>query len=57
MSSAPTFTAAGPPFEIKDAYEAAIARGLEIRGVVLPGTRDLTHPVDLLEENFPYLIR
>ena len=47
---------AGPPFEIKDAYEAAIAGGLEIGGVVVPGTRDLTHPVDLLEENFPYLI-
>ena len=45
----------GPPFEIKDAYERAIAAGLEVRGVVLPGTRDLTHPVDLVQQNFPYL--
>jgi NDP-sugar pyrophosphorylase family protein len=45
----------GPPFEIKDAYERAIAAGLEVRGVVVPGTRDLTHPVDLVKENFPYL--
>jgi NDP-sugar pyrophosphorylase family protein len=45
----------GPPFELKDAYERAIAAGLEVRGVVVPGTRDLTHPVDLVQENFPYL--
>jgi glucose-1-phosphate thymidylyltransferase len=45
----------GPPFEIKDAYERAIEVGLEVRGVVVPGTRDLTHPVDLVQENFPYL--
>jgi GTP:adenosylcobinamide-phosphate guanylyltransferase len=45
----------GPPFELKDAYERALALGLEVRGVVLPGTRDLTHPVDLMAENFPYL--
>jgi hypothetical protein len=45
----------GPPFELKDAYERAIANGLEVRGVVLPGTRDLTRPVDLITENFSYL--
>ena len=45
----------GPPFEIKDAYERAIDAGLEVRGAVVPGTRDLTHPVDLVLENFPYL--
>lgn len=45
----------GPPFEIKDAYERAIEAGLEVRGVVVPGTRDLTHPVDLVQGNFPYL--
>jgi hypothetical protein len=45
----------GPPFELKDAYERALQLGLEVRGVVLPGTRDLTHPVDLITENFPYL--
>ena len=36
-------------------YQSALAAGLEVRGVVLPGTRDLTHPVDLITENFPYL--
>ena len=45
----------GPPFELKDAYERALDRGLDVRGVILPGTRDLTDPLDLLEENFPYL--
>ncbi len=45
----------GPPFEFKDAYERAIERGLEVRGVLVAGTRDLTHPVDLVQENFPYL--
>jgi bifunctional UDP-N-acetylglucosamine pyrophosphorylase/glucosamine-1-phosphate N-acetyltransferase len=45
----------GPPFELKDAYERALECGLEVRGVVLPGTRDLTHPVDLVTENFSYL--
>jgi GTP:adenosylcobinamide-phosphate guanylyltransferase len=47
----------GPPFELKDAYERAVERGLEVRGVVLPGTRDLTHPVDLVTENFSYLTK
>jgi NDP-sugar pyrophosphorylase family protein len=45
----------GPPFELKDAYERAIAAGLEVRGVIVPGTRDLTHPVDLVRENVSYL--
>jgi dTDP-glucose pyrophosphorylase len=45
----------GPPYEIKDAYERALGQGLHVRGVVLPGTRDLTHPVDLIQENFLYL--
>jgi UDP-N-acetylglucosamine diphosphorylase / glucose-1-phosphate thymidylyltransferase / UDP-N-acetylgalactosamine diphosphorylase / glucosamine-1-phosphate N-acetyltransferase / galactosamine-1-phosphate N-acetyltransferase len=45
----------GPPFELKDVYERAIERGFEVRGVVLPGTRDLTRPVDLITENFSYL--
>jgi hypothetical protein len=45
----------GPPFELKDAYERAIASGVEVRGVVLPGTRDVTYPVDLITGNFPYL--
>jgi GTP:adenosylcobinamide-phosphate guanylyltransferase len=41
----------GPPFELADAF----ARAPHVRGVVVAGTRDLTHPVDLIRENFPYL--
>jgi len=47
----------GPPYELADAFGRALASGLEVRGVVVPGTRDLTHVVDLIEENFPYLSR
>jgi GTP:adenosylcobinamide-phosphate guanylyltransferase len=42
---------AGPPYELADAY----ARAADVRGVVVAGTRDLTHPVDLIRQNFPYL--
>jgi CTP:molybdopterin cytidylyltransferase MocA len=45
----------GPPYELADLYTRALDAGLEVRGVVVPGTRDLTHPVDLVRENFPYL--
>ena len=41
----------GPPFELADAF----ARAADVRGVVVAGTRDLTHPVDLIGANFPYL--
>jgi GTP:adenosylcobinamide-phosphate guanylyltransferase len=41
----------GPPFELADAF----ARAADVRGVVVAGTRDLTHPVDLIRANFPYL--
>jgi glucose-1-phosphate thymidylyltransferase len=45
----------GPPYELGDAYANAIAAGLRIAGVEIGKTRDLTHPVDLVRENFPYL--
>jgi NDP-sugar pyrophosphorylase family protein len=45
----------GPPYELKDAYQPAIAAGLTIVGVEIGKTRDLTDPLDLVEENFPYL--
>jgi len=45
----------GPPFELADAVERAIGEGLEIAGIEIGKTRDLTHPVDLMQENFPYL--
>ena len=41
----------GPPYELADVY----ARTGDVRGVVVAGTRDLTHPVDLIRQNFPYL--
>jgi dTDP-glucose pyrophosphorylase len=47
----------GPPYELKDAYQPAIAAGLAIVGVEIGKTRDLTDPLDLVEENFPYLMR
>lgn len=45
----------GPPFQLADAVERGFAHGLRIAGIEIGPTRDLTHPVDLLEENFPYL--
>jgi NDP-sugar pyrophosphorylase family protein len=45
----------GPPFELAQAFERAVARGLRIAGVEIGKTRDLTYPLDLVKENFPYL--
>jgi hypothetical protein len=45
----------GPPFELGVAFERAIAAGLAIAGVEIGKTRDLTHPIDLMKENFTYL--
>jgi len=45
----------GPPFQLADAFARAIASGAAVRGIEIGPTRDLTFPIDLLEENFPYL--
>jgi NDP-sugar pyrophosphorylase family protein len=45
----------GPPFELGEAYQRAIDAGLEVTAVEIGRTRDLTRPVDLVIENFPYL--
>lgn len=45
----------GPPFELSQAFDRAIADGVVIKGVEVGKTRDLTHPADLIRENFPYL--
>jgi len=45
----------GPPFELANAYQQAIDDGLEISAIEIGPTRDLTNPLDLVEENFPYL--
>jgi NDP-sugar pyrophosphorylase family protein len=47
----------GPPFELAQALQRAIDAGLEITGIEVGPTRDLTHPSDLVEQNFDYLGR
>ena len=44
----------GPPFELATVFQNAIDRDKTIRGVEIGRTRDLTHPLDLVERNFPY---
>jgi dTDP-glucose pyrophosphorylase len=44
-----------PPYELGNAYQAAIAAGETVRAIEIGKTRDLTDPLDLVEENFPYL--
>ncbi len=45
----------GPPFELADVFKHALESKLAIAGIEIGRTRDLTHPVDLVKENFPYL--
>ena len=45
----------GPPYELAEAYERAVDDGLVVVGFEIGRTRDLTHPADLVQENFPYL--
>ena len=45
----------GPPFELAGAFQALIDAGETVHGVEIGPTRDLTRPLDCLEENFPYL--
>ncbi len=45
----------GPPFEIKDAFQRALDRGVPIGAVEIGPTRDLTRPEDVIRENFAYL--
>lgn len=46
-----------PPYELGNAYQAAIDAGADVAAVEIGKTRDLTDPLDLVEENFPYLTR
>ncbi|MFL5944230.1 MAG: NDP-sugar synthase [Gaiellaceae bacterium] len=43
------------PYELGNAYQAAIDAGETVMAVEIGTTRDLTYPLDLVEENFPYL--
>lgn len=45
----------GPPYELAQALQRAIDANLEIAGIEVGPTRDLTHPSDLVEQNFAYL--
>jgi NDP-sugar pyrophosphorylase family protein len=45
----------GPPFELAEAFERALESKLPIAGIEIGKTRDLTHPEDLIKENFTYL--
>lgn len=45
----------GPPYELRDGYQRAIDAGEVIAAIELGPTRDLTDPLDLVEQNFPYL--
>jgi NDP-sugar pyrophosphorylase family protein len=43
------------PYELENAYQSAIDAGETVMAVEIGKTRDLTDPLDLVEENFPYL--
>ena len=45
----------GPPYELAEAYQRAIDEGLRVSAFEVGPTRDLTDPLDLVKENFPYL--
>ena len=45
----------GPPFQLAHVFERALEAKHAIAGIEIGKTRDLTFPVDLLKENFPYL--
>jgi NDP-sugar pyrophosphorylase family protein len=44
-----------PPYELTAAFQAAIDTGERVLAVEIEPTRDLTNPLDLVGENFPYL--
>jgi len=44
-----------PPYELGNAYQAAIDAGEVVAAIEIGKTRDLTDPLDLVKENFPYL--
>jgi UDP-N-acetylglucosamine diphosphorylase / glucose-1-phosphate thymidylyltransferase / UDP-N-acetylgalactosamine diphosphorylase / glucosamine-1-phosphate N-acetyltransferase / galactosamine-1-phosphate N-acetyltransferase len=43
------------PYELENAFQAAIDAGETVAAVEIGETRDLTYPLDLVEQNFPYL--
>jgi UDP-N-acetylglucosamine diphosphorylase / glucose-1-phosphate thymidylyltransferase / UDP-N-acetylgalactosamine diphosphorylase / glucosamine-1-phosphate N-acetyltransferase / galactosamine-1-phosphate N-acetyltransferase len=45
----------GPPHELGRAFQRAVDEGMSVLGIEIGPTRDLTHPLDLVKRNFPYL--
>lgn len=45
------------PYELENSFRAAIETGARIAAIEIGKTRDLTYPLDLVKENFPYLAR
>jgi NDP-sugar pyrophosphorylase family protein len=45
----------GPPYELAEAFRAALAAGDPVAALPVGRTRDLTRPVDVVARNFPYL--
>ena len=45
----------GPPFELAAAFQRVIDAGERVEAIEIGKTRDLTDPLDLVEENFQYL--
>jgi NDP-sugar pyrophosphorylase family protein len=45
----------GPPYELAGVLQRATDAGARVIGFEIGPTRDLTRPVDLIRENFPYL--
>jgi NDP-sugar pyrophosphorylase family protein len=45
----------GPPFQLAQAFQLLVDSGQTVHGVEIGPTRDLTYPLDCLEQNFPYL--
>ena len=46
----------GPPFELADAAQRALAAGSELAAIPIGPTRDITRPEDVAVWNFPYLL-
>jgi glucose-1-phosphate thymidylyltransferase len=47
----------GPPYELAEALQRAVDAGLEVAGLEIGPTRDLTSALDLVLQNFSYLGR
>lgn len=45
----------GPPYELAEAFRAALGAGEPVAALSVGPTRDLTRPADVVARNFPYL--